>query len=301
MIAIWGANGFIGRHVVQLLAGMDCPVSLLSRDFKNMPFNFSPRMCTTEADFNDPDSYCEKLSSCSTLVLAVSASGSRTYINNPEMEISANVVPYQNFFTALKQRGIIPKRIIYLSSGGAIYGKTPKIAVSENFPAQPVTPYGKAKVEIEKSLKNFCRETGGDYTILRVSNPVGTYSKKISLVPAILNCCWHGQTLNVQGNGECVRDYFDVGELADAIIKIIKTDSTKNTILNVGSGIGRSINEIIDIVSMEIKIRPNINYMPEQGQEIPYNVLDCSLIKLHTGWQSLRPLQEIIREMWNLK
>lgn len=301
MIAVWGANGFIGRHVVRHLQQVRSPITLFSRDFEGMPYSLQPNMACVAADFNVPEDYCEKLIGCNVLVLMVTSSNARTFINTPDMEIANNLAPYENFLSSLKKRRIFPDRIIYLSSGGAVYGNTPHAPILETTPPLPLTPYGITKLRIEKSVMDFCNEFGCDYTILRVANPIGVHSKRASLVPAILSCCHSGQVLDVQGRGGCVRDYFDVGELGEAIVKVMQADSTRNTILNVGSGRGYSINEMIDMVSIITKIRPDTQYIPEQEPVISYNVLDCNLINRLTGWQATRPLQETIKEMWYSK
>jgi UDP-glucose 4-epimerase len=299
MIGIWGANGFIGRHLTHHLSLSGKPTALFARDFKDIPFPVNAKSIV--ADFMQPETYSSYIKDCSVLVLAVSASAARTFMGSPEKEIELNVSPYKNLFNHLRRVNVIPNKIIYLSSGGAIYGDAPPFPISESFPINPITPYGIAKAEIEKSLKEFCNEVDCDYTILRIANPVGRWFKKPSLVSVALNCAKSGTVLNVQGDGSYIRDYFDVCELVVAISVVAEGNSTRNTILNVGSGVGHSINDIVNIVQNVTNEKITVNYIPEPAYNIPYNVLDCAQIRHYTKWTAKKPIDKIIDEMWKSK
>jgi UDP-glucose 4-epimerase len=296
MIALWGANGFIGRHLVQKLHDMNYEIKLFSRGYSQFPPNI-PDLGKISADFSKSESYIEYLRDCDTIVLMVSASGAKTFINNPDAELRQNVIPYKDFFLSLEHHNIKPENVIYLSSGGAIYGITDHNQISEERPLNPVTPYGQGKMEIENLLRNYSARTGAKHTILRVSNPVGLWGK--GLIPAALAAIKSGTPLAIEGDGSTVRDYFDVRDLAKAIANVIKKRGRENMTLNVGSGQGHNINQVIDIIEkITGKQVPAIHIKPPAG-EIDYNVLDCRKIYNYTGWAAQTTLEQSIREIWN--
>lgn len=296
MIALWGANGFIGRHLVQHLHGGNYKMKLFSRDFDRFPLNAS-NLKKINADFSEPESYIKYLHDCKTVVLMVSASGARTFIKDPDAESRYNVSPHKNFFLSLEHHNIRPDHIVYLSSGGAVYGITSHNPISEKHPLNPVTPYGQGKMEIENLLRDYSTKTGTRHTILRVSNPVGLWGK--GLIPAALNAIKSESPLTIEGDGSAIRDYFDVRDLAKAIASALEVSGKKNMTLNVGAGHGHSINQVIEIIEEIVGKPVPSNHMKPSAGGIDYNVLDCRKIYSYTGWTAQTTLQQSIREIWN--
>lgn len=300
MIGIWGANGFIGRNLVHhvIQAGDLKDLLLYARDFSDFPFPLPSETQAISGDFLQDEGGAHRASECDILILLITASHIRTFLSDPQKELEGNILPYRNLFVALRKQKKKPRQIIYLSSGGAIYGDIGTVPVPETHEPHPNTPYGMAKKNIEKMVEDFCLETKCRYTILRVANPVGLWSKKKSLVPVILEAAKTGEAVSVFGDGTSVRDYFDVRDLSRAIYQSIDHPLAQNKVFNVGSGVGLSINQVIDIAREKLGISIGLTYQTGPGAVIDYNVLDCKKIHDCLGWYAETPLDETISYMW---
>lgn len=298
MIAIWGANGFIGRHITFRLAKLKEDTRLFARDFDNFPFDLPESAQTFARDFARAEGYINDMADCRVAVLLVSASHPRAALDDPALEQERQVAPYRDFFAALKGRKSALDHIVYLSSGGAVYGVTENAPVAEDHSLSPVNPYGRAKQEIERLITEHAKNARWTYTILRPANPVGVWSGGRGLVAAALQAANDEKPLTVWGDGGTVRDYFDVRELAQAVKLVMEVPETRNKIYNIGSGKGYTVNEVIDIVKQVTGRDIPVQYGPAHGGDVPYNVLDCGRIKKDAGWTSERGLEVIVREMW---
>lgn len=295
MIALWGANGFIGRHVSLKIINSDQPSLYISRDFRDFPFDSIDHQQMLVADFQYPNSYIDKLSNIDTFILLVTGSLARTF-SNIEDEVEQNLRPYQRFFEALSKHTQKKPHLIYISSGGAIYGHTSHDPITENHKKNPLSPYGKGKELIEQAVIRTACNNNWPYTIVRPSNPVGKWGK--SVIFHALNAAKTNTEFSIYGDGQTTRDYFCVTELADAIYNISQDTISHNKTYNIGSGIGHNINEIIQIIERISGVKMNIKNIDEVQTDVPYNVLDCTKIKNDLGWTAQKPLQQIIKNMW---
>jgi UDP-glucose 4-epimerase len=298
MIAIWGANGFIGRHLTQVLVAAGENIELFARDFDGFPFALSSHATCVPADFLSPQDTMERIRKCRTLVLMVNASQVRHSGPGPGQDISSSLKPYKVFFDELAE-GPVPGHIIYLSSGGAVYGPVEVVRpIPETHPVRPVSPYGQVKLAVEELIQARAADIGFKYSILRVANPVGVWCKKAALVPVAIKAAKTGTPVTVFGDGSMIRDYFDVRELAHAI-KLVAEKPGANEIYNVGSGKGRSINEVIEIVSRVTGREITVRHEAPNGLDVPYNVLDCGKIEKTVSWRAQEDLENIVKTMWD--
>ena len=289
MIAIWGANSFIGRHLTQLLSASGEDLKLFARDFEGFPFPLPQTAQTFAHDFGQPGEYLKQMHDCRAVVFLV---------NDPHQELALQAKLYRDFFEVLGAHKSLPERIVYISSGGAIYGVTGHAPVTEGHQMQPISAYGQSKLAIEKILINAAEHTSWDYSILRVANPVGRWNKKINLIDAAFTAATTGQPLTVWGDGSAVRDYFDVGELAQAVTLAITKPQAANAIFNVGSGAGHSVNEVLELVKSVTGNPVPVQYqLPPRPADVPYNVLDCGLIQTTLGWKAEKTLKDIVTDM----
>ena len=172
------------------------------------------------------------------------------------------------------------QNILFLSSGGTVYGiSEPGSELKETDPTNPISSYGIIKLVIEKYLYLYNRLHGLNYLILRPSNPYGEYhnNPRQGLLNVILKKILNNETIEIWGDGSVVRDFIYIKDLAKIIVALIEKDIT-NEVINVGTGIGFSVNQIIEIIRKEIGDF-NIKYESSRTVDVSYSVLNIDKLK----------------------
>jgi UDP-glucose 4-epimerase len=138
---------------------------------------------------------------------------------------------------------------VFPSSGGTIYGNVDAPSVSETAPARPTSGYSFGKHMTEEALRLFARGSALTYTILRFSNPYGpgqVVKHDQGLIPAILSAAADGREFQIYGDGGAVRDYVFIADAVEALVRaILSPEASRNETVNVGSGQGASVLEVI--------------------------------------------------------
>ncbi len=192
------------------------------------------------------------------------------------------------------------KRVIFPSSGGTVYGEPASLPVAEMHALNPMDPYGISKLAIEKYLNYFNRAYGLEYLILRYSNPYGERQSphaQQGVIPVFLNRIKMGERPVVYGDGSMERDYIYIADAVEATMAALQ-EKTEHRIFNVGSGVGTSVNQLLEIMShvADKKMEPlYVRDIPVRVQKI---VLDISRIRDEVGWKPRTSLQEGIEKTW---
>lgn len=282
MISIIGANSFIGRNLA--LALKEESVALCAKDFSGFDFERIPHH-KVPMDFSDPSTYIAQIKQSKTLVLLINSG-------------SEDIKNYEEFLTALNEVEHAVEHIIYASSGGTVYGEGEGAPLKEDHPKNPRSSYGHRKLEIEKMLIEYSKNTPWKTTILRIANPVGLWGKKLSLVSAAIAAAKSGEALKLWAEESYIRDYFAVQDLCEAVKILIQNPSESNKIYNLGSGQGRSIYEILEIIGEMADKHVILDKQTPKSDDVSYNVLDCSRIKEDLGWEAKIDIRDTIKEMW---
>ncbi|KKN19949.1 hypothetical protein LCGC14_0940570 [marine sediment metagenome] len=175
------------------------------------------------------------------------------------------------------------KNIIFLSSGGTVYGHSKNMnKKKESDSKNPTCSYGIVKLAIEKYLYLFKQFYGLNYLILRLSNPFGEYHKnqKQGLINVILKKALNGEPVEIWGDGTVIRDFLYVKDLVEIIVDLIEK-KIQNEIINIGSGKGYSINNIIEIIQKQIGIF-QLKYQDARKVDILHLVLDTDKLEKYT-------------------
>lgn len=301
MIIVIGGTGFIGKHLIVALNKHEIEHVSFSRnpdvDFpkKHAPATKVDRISSLLAEENIQ--YIEK---ASLVVYLASSSTPASRMNSPQLEIENSIKPAIQ--TIADIHSVNPNaQILFMSSGGTVYGDGHTQPIPENALLKPSTPYAYSKHSIEGYLQYLNNADACNYTILRTSNPVGKWHKnpRQGFIGASINRIIESQALTIFGDGNAIRDYIDADEVADAIIEIYRNPTiSKNKIWNVGSGIGTSLNDIVSILKSITGKEFNVNYTETRQTDLAYNVLDCRQIKEELGWHAKRSINEIIQDAW---
>ena len=191
-----------------------------------------------------------------------------------------------------------------MSSGGAVYGNPDSIAsIDEKYDKNPISSYGLTKLVAEEYISFLMKNTSVKTFILRPSNVYGKYQnlkKPQGLIGHVFKSVLIDQPITIYGDGTVVRDYLHVDDLSQAIILCINnTKGSDNPIvLNVGSGIPTSINEVIINISEITHKKVNIIINPPREFDCKYNVLSIDKAWEVLGWQPNIDLKVGMKEEW---
>lgn len=168
---------------------------------------------------------------------------------DPKFDIESNLLSTLQLLE-IQAKYQVPQ-IIYLSSGGAIYGNDSRCAFTEDHFSNPISSYGIIKLAIEKYLYLYHMQYGFDYLILRLSNPYGPfhYSQKQGVINIALESALMNKPFSVWGDGEGGKDYIYIQDFCRVLFGLINK-KVLNTVLNVGSGVSTSLNTILNIINL---------------------------------------------------
>jgi len=255
-VLVLGANGFIGSHVVDALSTKGISVRAFARPNPDQGnrFNESANVEFFSGDFFNQDDLTHALEGISHVVHAISVTNPATADNDPYIDIELNVRSSVELMQRCTESESVG-RIIFLSSGGSIYGNDELgRPFNENDPAQPFSPYAIGKLTIENYLRYFKMRYDLGYTILRVANPYGprqAFWKHQGVVSTFLQRILRNEPITVLGDGSMVRDYIYIGDVAEMIAEVTLNNQPRHDIYNIASGAGVTLNQLIaDIESV---------------------------------------------------
>lgn len=297
---IFGGNGFIGSHLAERLADEEYEVHIFD-SFKGDLININmqqKRIKLIKGDFSDQNAINAALEDVDYVFHFISTTTPATAASDPVFDIESNVVGSIRLFQSCIKKEV--DKIIFPSSGGTIYGNPVNIPVRETDPSNPVNPYAIGKLTLEKYLHYFNYLYGVDYKILRYSNPYGErqnpYSKQ-GVISIFLNKIKNGEKPIIFGDGSSVRDYIYIQDAINATLDIMKKKTNFN-IFNVGSGVGTSIRELIEVMSDVIGKRIEPEFKENPSTYIPKIILDISRVEQETGWKPIFDLHQGVERTW---
>ena len=290
-IVIFGAAGFIGTNLsIKLAENKSDRITLVDKRmdyFSNIKkFNLSNvEIKEASLDENEDFSILEGHDVVYHLVSTNVPTTSNQYISQ---DIQANVLFSSNLFDACVKRGV--KKIVFISSGGTVYGKEAVCPLSESTPTNPISSYGVQKITIEKLLYLYNYINGLDYRIIRLANPYGPYQRpngELGAVTTFIYKALKGDELQVYGDGSVVRDFIYIDDAVRAIINIVNGENKHHT-FNLGCGFGTSIKQVLDAIESSLGLNMNIVYKEARAVDVPVNYLNIRRYEKYYG--SLNPI-----------
>ncbi len=284
---ILGGGGFIGRHVAVLPASMGHRVTIADR--KMPPYHFPPNVAEligfTSVDLTAAD--WEKLLDGVDVVHHYAWSSIPASANaNPAGDLLVNVGATLGLLDELRRRG--GGRVVFSSSGGTVYGKLRSVPVGEDHPLAPITAYGAGKAAAELYLELYRVMHGLDCRIARIANPYGAgqdLSRGQGAVTTFLHHALSGEQIVIWGDGEVVRDYVHISDVASCLVRMACVDDIKGEfVFNVGSGIGISLNEIVFELEARLGRPLDVARTNVRAFDVPVSVLDIERAHRVLGW-----------------
>ncbi len=295
-VLVLGGNGFIGSHLVDSLLAVGARV----RVFDRAPERYRPLLHGVEfmqGDWGDTAALAEALADVDTVFHLISTTVPGTSNLDPVGDIQSNLVHTVRLLELMRAAGV--RRLVYLSSGGTVYGIPERDPVPEEHPLRPISSYGIVKVAIENYLLMEERLHGLQPVILRASNPYGPRQGHGGVQGVIGTFLWkiaHDEPIQLWGDGSIVRDFIHVRDLARLCVMVAQCGVTG--CYNAGSGQGHSIAEIIETIDSVLGRRIEPIRKPGRGFDVPRVVLDISAVQQATGWKPEIGLADGVSETW---
>lgn len=215
----------------------------------------------------------------------------RKSAHDPIFDAKVNIIGSLNLFNSCVKHKV--KKIIFASTGGAIYGEQDYFPADENHPANPLSPYGVAKLTIEKYLHFYKEVYGIDFVSLRYANVYGPRQNpfgEAGVVAIFTERLLRNKKAVINGDGKQTRDFVFVEDAAESNVLALKYP--KSDIFNIGSGIETDINCIFRILKEETASKQKEIHGPTKLGEQLRSVLECSKAKKLLKWKPRYDLEE---------
>ena len=234
-VIIYGGAGFIGSHIVDDLIKYNFNITIFDKFQLSKTDNdgSASKLEFINGDFNNITDIKQSLEGKDYVVHLISSTTPSSSNINKVYDVETNLVSTLNLLEECVKKKV--KKIIFVSSGGTVYGRTNEIPIKEDHPTNPLCSYGIVKLSIEKYLELYKNLHGLNYTILRFSNPFGEKQKSTSgqgFIITALDKILKRDIVEVWGDGNVIRDYIYVKDAAKSIYLSIAT-KTKYDIFNI--------------------------------------------------------------------
>ena len=290
---VLGAGGFIGANLCRSLLGQ---VGALRAFGRRNAFPIQSRDCEwITGDFADPHALASAISRSDVVFHLVNATTPAEANLDKVAELNANVANTLRLLDICRATGV--QRVVFVSSGGTIYGMPTEIPTPETAPTNPITAYGISKLAIEKYLGLYEYLDGLEYRVLRVANPFGPFQRNLKnqgVIGAFLHKALAGKSIEIWGDGNVVRDYIYIDDVVDALIRAA-THGGAGRIFNIGSGEGRSLNDLVSTIGRLLNIDLPIEYRSARPVDVPVSILNTSFAAKDLNWRAYTNFEDGLR------
>ncbi len=208
----------------------------------------------------------------------------RKSVSDPVRDARVNVLGSIGLLQACTRHGV--RKVVYASTGGALYGEGRQLPATEDHPVNPEAPYGASKHTVEHYLYLWRHLHGLDYTVLRYPNVYGPRQNphgEAGVNAIFIGLMLHGKRPRIFGDGNAVRDYLYVSDVVDANVLVLEQGSGE--MLNLGTGIGTSVNDIVRELQALIGFKEDAIHDPARPGEVQRIYLDASRARRVIGWE----------------
>jgi UDP-glucose 4-epimerase len=277
----------MGSHLAEALLRRGDTVRIFDRPNLRLPESLSGArwLSRIEGDFINKDDLANAVPGCDIIFHLVSTTLPKSSNDNPIYDVDTNVIGTLQLLEVARRSGV--RKIVFISSGGTVYGIPRQLPVPESHSTDPLVSYGISKLAIEKYLHLYKGLHGLAYTILRVANPFGERQRVNAAQGAVavfLHKALGGETIEIWGDGSVTRDYVYIQDVVDAFLKAMDYEGEPR-VFNVGSGEGRSLNQVLETIEDLLGHPVKRRYLPARKFDVPVNVLDISRARQALGWE----------------
>jgi dTDP-glucose 4,6-dehydratase len=301
-ILVTGSEGFIGSHLVEKLINDGFKVrAFIQYNFKSdkgwLNNLKSDKLEFFFGDIRDLDSVLLSLKDVD-IVFHLAALISIPYsYDSPIGYINTNIIGTYNILEASK-RSLIKK--ILVTSTSEVYGSAVYVPMDEGHPLQAQSPYSASKIAADRLAESYYKSYRLPVTIVRPFNTFGPRQSTRAVIPRIITQLLHNPSEVKLGSLSPIRDFNFVEDVVDAFIAIYKSDSSIGQEVNIATGKGISVGELIELIAKELGISFNVlldeaRVRPELS-EVDRLIGDASKLKELTGWYPKHSFLEALRK-----
>jgi UDP-glucose 4-epimerase len=282
---VLGAAGFIGRNLVEKLLSRDIEVKAVDR----VESPLGPDADYVKADILDFEKI-DQVMAPGDYVFHLAASPLAVSLVDPRLNMAVNIQGTLNVLEAARKKDV--EEIVF-TSASSVVGSVRYNPVPEDHPCVPKTPYGVAKKACEDYLRVYKDLFGTNYLIFRLFNVYGPWQLPASggIIPSVYERLRSRRHIDVFGDGKATRDYVYVDDVAELLYRAISC-KVENEILNLGTGRGTSILELVELASRILGVSPNITFKPARAGEVDNFVADVSKLTRLLGVRAMTSLEE---------
>lgn len=297
---VLGGGGFIGLNLCEALLAIGHQVRVFERP--KLRINEIARQDSRgeivasaewmEGDFTNPVDVESAVADTDVIFHLICTTLPKSSNENPVYDIESNVIATVRLLEAARRQRV--KKIVFISSGGTVYGIPQMVPIHESHPTAPICSYGITKLAVEKYLYAYHYLYGLEYCVLRVANPYGEHQRVKATQGAVavfLHRALRNEPIEVWGDGSVVRDYVYIEDVINAFLKAMDYRGSPRT-FNVGSGRGHSIVELLKVIESLLG-HPIVRVIKgARNLDVPVNVLDISNARDFLKWEPRVPLRD---------
>jgi len=294
-ILVTGGAGFIGSHVVDTFVAAGHQVAVIDDLSSGRRENLNPQATFYQLDVQDaavgdvfrrqqPEVLCHHAAQMDV----------RRSVADPVFDARVNLVGLLNLMEHGRQNGL--RRVLFASTGGAIYGEQDYFPANEEHPLRPLSPYGITKLATEKYLFYYRAVYGIEHVILRYANIYGPRQNphgEAGVVAIFADKMLRGEQPVINGDGKQTRDYVYVGDVVRA--NVFALSFSGSDIFNIGTGVENDVNRLFRIIKTSTGSPCEERHGPAKIGEQMRSVIDSAKAKKVLGWQPTVDLEEGLR------
>jgi UDP-glucose 4-epimerase len=295
---VTGGAGFIGSHVADALIARGDRVVVVDTMIGGHPERAPSAADVREIDIRDAEAMASLFTEVrpqAVFHLAAQADV-RVSVDDPLLDADVNV---RGTIQVLESARSCDARVIFSSTGGALYGEADVIPSPETTPARAMSPYGTAKLCAEQYIGLSNRLYGTRHVTLRYGNVYGPRQDphgEAGVVAIFMSLLRDGGTPKIFGDGTQTRDYVHVADVVAATLAAVARDGG---VFNVGTGTETSVLDLYERIQRVAGVERAAEFAPARAGELQRSVLDVSLAKRELGWEPKHPLDDGLAETWS--
>lgn len=296
-ILVVGAGGFMGPPLVCALHEAKCSVVAVSRHpaaaFPHDIEHIARPLATAQE-------YSTSLAGCAAVVWLASTTTPGSSAGDPLKELEENLRPFFVFLSALQHH---PEcELLYVSTGGAIYGDVAGGLAREDLVLAPKSYYSAGKGAAEHFVSACCYQYRCRATILRPSNVYGhgqPYREGFGIISAAFDTLANDRVFTIWGDGEAIRDYLNIDDFIALCVKILSGRMSNGVgVFNASRGEGVSVNELLSAIERVTGKPLRRRYLPQRSIDVSRIVLDNRKTCETFDWQPLVTLERGLVMAW---